>query len=68
MKNEQSTVKKKRKNPTNYQYMNDWARDKKQSFSMKLDREQDKEVIDKLYSVNNITDYVRQLILRDIGK
>lgn len=62
------TTKTKRKNPTNYSYMNNWAKDKKISFSMKFDKQQDKEIIDKLRSVNSITDYIRQLILNDIKK
>lgn len=49
-----------------FDYMNAWRAKKKKAISFYIDRDNDKAIIDKLNSVPNKTDYIRQLILKDI--
>ena len=49
-----------------FEYVNGWIKDKKLRVTALLDRTYDKEIIDKLNSVPNKTDYIRQLIVKDI--
>ena len=51
-----------------FDYVNGWIRDKKLRVTALLDKEQDKEIIAKLKSVPNKTDYIRQLIALDIER
>jgi len=46
--------------------MNNWRAKKKKAISFYVDYEKDKPIIDKLNSVPNKTDYIRQLILKDL--
>lgn len=49
-------------------YINEWQKAKKIRFTALLDKKQDASIIAKLKSVPNKTDYIRQLILKDIGQ
>ena len=47
-------------------YMNKWRGSVLRGYSFFLHREKDKSVIERLDGVGNKTDYIRQLILKDI--
>ena len=47
-------------------YMNKWIKDKKVRVTILLDKECDTDIMSKLNSVPNKTDYIRQLIRADI--
>lgn len=48
------------------QYMNSWRSKTKKGYSFYFDIEKDKDIIAKLESEKQKTDYVRNLILQDI--
>lgn len=38
------------------------------TFAVRLNTEKDAEIVAKLESVDNVTDYIRQLVARDLGR
>lgn len=48
--------------------INKYHKDKMTTFAVRFHNVSDLDVINKLQSVENKTDYIRQLILKDIGK
>ena len=48
--------------------INAYNREKKTAYLLRYNNEYDKEIIEKLNSVENRNDYIRQLILADIKK
>ena len=46
--------------------MNDWSKEHRTSFTPKFNNDTDRDIIDKLNSVENKTDYLRKLIRADI--
>ena len=49
-------------------WTNNWVKDHTKIINFRFNTETDKEVLDKLNSVNNKTEYIRNLILEDIKK
>ncbi len=48
--------------------MNEFNRENKIAVCLRYNKVYDKEIIEKLNSVSNKNDYIRRLILKDIGK
>lgn len=49
-----------------FEYMSEWRSKTKKSVTFYIDKERDKDILDKLDSVDNKTEYIRQLIRNDI--
>ena len=57
-----------RGNKKHIDYMNDWRSKHKKAISFYIDKEYDSDIIAMLDSVDNKTDYIRQLIRADIER
>ena len=50
------------------QYINEWKRINNKQYAFRFNKESDKDVIEKLDSKEDKTDYIRQLIRKDIKR